>query len=258
MRLLLELTATKDMKYDVVYHHKLRGQLWNLLKDTPLEELHGVSRIPTFTFSNPFPRENYTEGQTAYLLISSTHYDLIQTFEKQLRDTFNLQIGEMEFKIENIKQTIPDVGEPGSTGVLQCDTGIHLRIDKKHREKYDIQGNFGENQSISWTPDYPLQLFHERFLDNLNWKLDTTTDTGIEKPTRFNEVIDEVEFGEVYPIKVPVTTQPEGYKKTFVVPEVRFNYIVRNESHRIWLNTLLDCGCGWRNALGFGFLNIRE
>jgi len=255
MRLLIELEAERDTEYVSRYHHKLRGRLWRTLDGTPFEELHGVSETPTFVYSNPFPPKDYQEGDKATVLVSSIHDKLIHAFDKEINPSDEFNVGEMPFTVSEKYPIYVDVGHRGESGTLRCSTGIHLSVYEKHRDEYDISG-FEETNEISWTPNMPLELFFERLLDNANWKLNTVLPDYIETPDKFDEIFESVDFGETYPVKVPITS--DGFKKMFIVTQADFNYTVRDSEHRRILNTLLDSGVGWRNSLGFGFLNKRK
>ena len=257
MRLLINLKARRDAEYPSRYHNNVRGKIWETLRDTPVEELHNTSKIPKFAFSNVFPTtERYSEGDEAQILISSPHYQVVDVLENELQKDSEFNIGETPFDINFVSRISPDPGQVGDKGVLKCQSGIHLSLDETHRNEHNITG-YGDSSEISWTPKHSLELFYERFIDNLQWKVQTTQPDYVEQPTEFNEVLDSINFGNTYPVELPVSSEPDSFRKMFVVTQFTADYTIRDQNHKRWLETLLDSGSGWRNTLGFGFMNIQ-
>lgn len=256
MRLLINIVAERDTKFMSNYHHKVQGRIWKSLKGTPLGELHSTSEVPKFSFSNPFPAKDYSEGEEAKILISSPHPTIIETIQDNLKNS-DFNIGEMPFSVENITKINPDVGDINSEGVLQSSVGVYIPIDKETRDEYDITG-YRQSDKISWSPrDHPYEIFRNKFVENLTWKLETLGTSVADKPADLSEVFEEVEIGDTHAVEVPIGEDPLN-QFTFLLTQVRGKYVVHSNEHRVWLNTLLDCGMGWRNPLGFGFVNIRE
>lgn len=71
MRLLIKLEGLTDYAYDINYHHKLQGFIYNLLRDTQYCSLHDKKRYKFFSFSNIFPPNDSKTGDVKQLLISS-------------------------------------------------------------------------------------------------------------------------------------------------------------------------------------------
>ena len=255
MRLLVSLEAQRNCNYNNYYHHKTQGIIWNALEETPLSQLHGSSETPTFSFSNPFPRRDYEEGEKAKLLISSPHSKIIETLEQQLEDR-EFNIGEMPLRVTDIQLITPTVGDIGERNKLKSSVGVYIPLSKEHRQKYNISG-FKESDKISWVPEHSLEAFNSRFIENLNWKLNSVHSNSIPKPDALSDVITNLNFGETYPLKLPVGSDPTN-QFTFLVTQLEASYTVQSDRHRKWLQTILECGMGWRNSLGFGFTNLVE
>jgi CRISPR-associated endoribonuclease Cas6 len=68
-------------------------------------------------------------------------------------------------------------------------------------------------------------------------------------------LFDGYELVKTYALPTTVTT---GVEIQLVVSKWRFDYRVRDDTHRRHLNLALDTGLGGRNGLGFGFSNIVE
>lgn len=254
MRLLIDIVAKRDMKYMSDYYHKVQGRIWESLNDTPLEGLHSTSEVPKFSFSNPFPVKNYSEGEKAKILVSSPHQTVIEAVQNNLKNS-DFSIGEMPFTVDDITKINPDVGDINSKGVLQSSVGVYIPIDVETRDRYDITG-YKESDKISWSPrDHPYEIFRRKFVENLEWKLDALNVSSA--PSDLSDVFEEVEIGDTYAIEVPIGEDAVN-QFTFLLTQVRGKYIIQSNEHRVWLNTLLECGMGWRNPLGFGFTNIRD
>lgn len=256
MRLLIDIVAERDTKYMSDYYHKVQGIIWRSLKNSPLEELHSTSEIPKFCFSNPFPTKNYSEGERAKILVSSPHQRVITEVNDNLENS-DFNIGEMPFTVDNITTLNPDVGDINSKGVLQSSVGVYIPVDEDDRNSYDING-YKESDKISWSPrNHPYEVFRDKFVENLNWKLDALKTSVDDKPTDLSEIFEEVDIGDTHAVKIPIGQDPDD-EFTFLLTQIRGEYVVQSNEHRVWLNTLLECGMGWRNPLGFGFTNIRN
>jgi CRISPR-associated endoribonuclease Cas6 len=253
MRVLVRLRANADIAYDSTYHHKLRGAIWRQLQDTSYAALHGDSEAVSFTFSNPFPVRDMTEGDEQKILIASPHNGLVETVAETIDrgETFN--IGEMSFTVDGCATFGVDVGEPGTRGRLRTDTGVYVRLPREQWDEYGIDAEYNAEQ-ISWTPDYPVGLFLQRVRENLAWKHNIILDDYLQNVTAETELFDGIEPQKTYSLRVPVSSGA-GYEYTFIVTKWVFGYRVRNDDHRRWLNLLLNAGVGWRNSLGFGFVN---
>lgn len=255
MRVLVRLTADSDAAYRSDYHHKLRGCIWRPLEGTPAGDLHGDRTTVPFCFSNPFPvHETFREGEQYTVLISSPHERVLATLEERLTKGTPWNIGDAPFTVDSVTRVEPDVGEPGTSGVIQTDTGVYCRIPEEMWDEYGLDVPYNTDV-VSWDPDMPLSVFMERLSDNLRWKHDTFCPDYLPAPDAAEDVFDSFDHQDTYSITTEVSTAQEW---TFVVNKWRFEYTVRDTHHRRWLNLALETGLGWRNALGFGFPNIKE
>lgn len=251
MRILITLQAKQDQVYQQNYHHKLRGRIWRALEESQYDYMHDDPETRPFVFSNPFPRTDYEEGDTANVLVSSLHDGLIQTLQSQIEENTEFNIGEMAFDVVETDLFAVDVGEPGSTGSLRCHTGFYLPLYESHWSEYNIDVPY-DTDRISWAPEHGQSAMRERIVDNITEKVNDIYPPYINTPEKFTDVFTGMELGDTYPMPVKVT---EDYEYTFVVTTATFDYTVQNDTHRKWLNTLLRTGLGYRNSLGFGFLN---
>lgn len=253
MRVLLRLRAEADTAYDSSYHHKLRGVFWSQLRDTPYASLHDDPDSVTFTYSNPFPVGPISTGDKRRVLLASPHSGLVETIANSFEPGDEFNIGEMEFSVQDVSTLGVDVGEPGESGVLRTDTGVYVRLPSERWEEYGITPEYNAEQ-ISWVPDHPIGLFLQRLRENLKWKHERVFDDYLQNVTAETELFSDIEREKTYSVTVPVSSGA-GYEYTHIVTKWRFGYRVRNDDHRRWLNLLHMAGAGWRNSLGFGFVN---
>lgn len=255
MRLLMRLSARADAVYDTAYHHKLRGALWRALEGTRFEDLHDTGDPPGFVFSNVFPWGTITEGDRRMLLVASHDEALLSEIARHFRDNPELNIGEMPFRVDELSAIAPDVGEPGTRGVVETATGVIVRLYDHHRERFDIEEDYDETVTY-WRPKHTMEPFRTSIEENAQRKHELFAPEYVPGPTEVDgELFDGYDLIKTYSLPVTVT---QGVDRTLVLSKWRFEYHVRNDTHRKHLNLLLDCGVGGRNALGFGFLNIDE
>ena len=256
MRLLLNLTARRDVAYNPEYHHHLRGVIWDYLRDTKYADWHGQRNKITFTYSNPFPVTDPKEGNEQSVLVSSPHNGLVETLYNNIQPEDEFNIGEMPFLVDNASLFEVDVGEPGTEGTLHTDTGVYIPLPKEKWDEYGIDVPYNTEQ-IGWSPEFDTSLFLDRVVKNVEWKQSQLYGDYLETPDRYG-LFDGYNFEKCYSVDTKVSSEGSGYEYTFVVTKWTFDYRVRSEDHRRWLNILLRSGIGWRNALGFGFLNIQS
>lgn len=255
MRLLVDLEATADAVYDHTYHHKLRGRVWNAFENTEYDEKHDAGEPLGLTFSNPFPWEDISEGDSRHLLFAAHEKPLLTPIVESLQTNPELNIGEMSFHVEDIRTVEPDVGEPGTSGVIESGTGVVCHLYEDTVEKYGIEPE--GNQDPFWkSGKHPMGAFKDRVRQNLQYKHELFRPEYMTGPNEFeNSLFDSYECIKKYPLPVTVTT---GVEKTFILTKWKLGYTVRNDAHRRLLNFALDVGLGERNNLGFGFINITQ
>lgn len=252
MRVLARLRVRADAAYDNAYHHKLRGRLWRALDGTDFEKSHDTNDPPGFCYSNPFPPGDMHEGDERTLLVASPHEGLLTHVARDLQTEPELNIGEMPYRVEDLSALAPDVGEPGSTGVIETGTGVLVRIPPWRFDEYDIDPK-GEEAAF-WRPEMTISPFRNQVVANLDKKHRLFAPEHLPGPSECSgELFESYELIKTYALPVTVT---EGEEMTYVVSKWRLGYRVRDDHHRRHLNLALDCGIGERNSLGFGFVNI--
>lgn len=260
MRLSILLKPKHDFDWNASIQHKVRGMIWDSIKGTKFEELHGTSEIPTFTFSNIFPIESdYTHNsiiekdQETMLLISSPHPGLLDSIAADINSRETLEIGDLVLSVDGIESRDINVGRDGSTGKLKTQTGLYIPITEEDQNTYNIDTKY-TNSKLSWTPNHGINIFRKKLLQNSNWKA-TTLDPTIKPIEDFNSLFDSVQIKTTFEANVNVSSD---YTYKFIPSVCELNYTIHTQNQRKYLNTLLDTGLGWRNALGFGFLNKIE
>ena len=254
MRLLARLRARADTVYDNQYHHKLRGRLWRALEETDYDERHDDHEPTGLCYSNPFPPRDMQEGDERTLLISSPERELLGLVAEDLDEDRELNIGEMPFEITGLSLLAPDVGEPGTKGVIETGTGLLARIPPWRCEEYGIETD-GENPTF-WKPDHTIEPLKAQLENNLDRKHGLFCPADLPGPTdRSNDLFDSYELIKTFALPVTVT---QGVEMTYILSKWRFGYEVEDDHHRRHLNLALDTGIGGRNTLGFGFVNIDE
>ena len=253
MRVLARLRVRADAAYDNAYHHKLRGRLWRALEGTAFDEDHDGNDPPGFTYSNPFPPGDMEEGDERTLLVASPHEELLTHVARDLRAEPELNVGEMPYWVEDLSALAPDVGEPGSSGVIETGTGVVVRIPPWRCKEYGIDHPGGDT-AVFWRPEHTMEPFRNQVVANLDRKHELFAPEHLPGPSdRDGELFDSYELIKTFALPVTVT---EGEEMTYVVSKWRLGYRVRDDHHRRHLNLALDCGIGERNSLGFGFVNI--
>jgi CRISPR-associated endoribonuclease Cas6 len=232
MRILIRLTARADAVYDNAYHHKLRGRLWEALQGTKHEEDHDKNRPKGFTYSNPFPPGDMSEGDERTLLVASPHEELLAHVAMDLKETPELNVGEMPFRVTDLSQLAPDVGEPGASGTIDTGTGVLVRIPPWRFEEYGIEVEHDEAEF--WRPEHTMEPFRNQIEANLDKKHDLFCPEYLPGPSeRDGDLFESYELMKTFAIPVTVT---EGTTETWVLSKWKFEYTVRDNHHRRHLN----------------------
>lgn len=255
MRILVRLTARADCAYQNDYHHKLRGRIWGALEGTKYDDRHDDNDPPGFSFSNPFPPRDMKEGGERNLLIAAPEEEQLALIADDLLSDQELNIGQMPFQVDHVTELDPDVGEPGTSGIIESGTGLLVRIPPWRCSEYGID-HPGGNTAVYWRPEHTTEPLVSQLEANLDRKHSLFMPDHLPGPSEQPEgLFDSYELVKTFAVPVEPT---EGERMTFVLSKWRLGYTVRNDDHRRHLNLALDTGLGERNALGFGFVNIRE
>jgi len=243
-----------DAAYDNAYHHKLRGRIWQALQATDYESLHNEERPLGFCYSNPFPPGEMSEGDERFVIFAATDRDLLGEIAGDLDSDPKFNIGQMPFEVQDMSLLAPDVGEPGTNGVIESGTGLVVRVPPWRADEYGIEHD-GENATF-WRPEYSMEPLKIQLENNLDKKHGHFHTDDLPGPSDVDgDLFEEYDLLKTYALPVQVA---ENTELTYIVSKWRFGYTVRDDDHRRHLNLALDTGLGERNSLGFGFVNIDE
>ena len=254
MRLLVRLRAEADAEYDDTYHRGLAGRIWRALDDDRFDELHDSGDPTGLSFSNPFPVGPIKEGDQLNVLIAAANDTVLHAIGASLIDDREFNIKQIPLTVEEVTGITPDVGEPGTEGVLETATGLVVRIPHWQFDNYGIDAP--SDAAEFWKPDHTLEPLREQLKNNLDRKHGLFCEEYLPGPSDVEgELFRSYEHIKTYALPVTVT---EGTTHTHVLSKFRFGYRVRDDDHRRHLNLALDTGLAERNSLGFGFVNVRE
>jgi CRISPR-associated endoribonuclease Cas6 len=249
MRILLQLESTKICGYDLKYFHKMQGAIYQLLKETEYNVLHDKEGYKFFCFSNIFPIGDIKIGDRRHLLISSPDDLFIKflqiKFKEFIDNNLTLNIGEMQFKIEDF--SIIKTKLKRNCRLISA-TPIVIRIPEKNYEKYGIPKKFRKKRFVYWRPQYSFDAFVKQLEENLIKKYNEFYKTDFETERIF----------EMFKFVKSVVNHViiDGREQMIIgsIWEFCFSYLSK-EQRRI-LEFGIDCGFGERNSLGFGFMNV--
>ncbi|GAA0262819.1 CRISPR-associated endoribonuclease Cas6 [Halobacterium noricense] len=255
MRVMLDLCAERDAEYRTNYHHKLRGRIWRALDGSKYSSEHGNSSPLGLSFSNIFPWGEIEEGDTRKLLLASPREGLLATIAEDVQANPEFNVGDMPFTVTDVRSLDVDVGEPGSRGVIETATGVVVSLYDHHRQEYGLETDHeGSSDPTYWRPKHTVEPFRDAITDNLQTKHERFAPDYAPGPTEVDSpLFDGYDLIKTYALPVTVT---EGVELDMIVSKWRFEYTVRDDTHRRHLNLALDTGLGGRNGLGFGFVNI--
>lgn len=252
---MIDLRARADAAYQTSYHDKLRGRLWRALQETRFEKEHGDGEPLGISFSNVFPWGDISEDDERTLLVASPREELLAAIAEDLQSDREFNVGEMPFDVVGLSPVEVDVGEPGTRGVIETATGVVVRLYERHRDEYGIDGEYGDSPTY-WQPEFGIEPLRDAIGDNLQRKHDRFAPSYVPGPREVDgNLFDGYELLKTYALPTTVT---EGVELNLIVSKWRFDYRVRDDSHRKQLNLALDTGIGGRNGLGFGFVNVVE
>ena len=248
MRVLFDLQAEMDASYDTEYHGRLRARIWDALRGTEYDE-HGVE-TPGFSFSNPFPWGELEQGDKRQFVVASPREDQLAQITADLLENPEVHAGSMPFCVTDATPVNPDVGPPGTEGVLETATGVYAVTPPQYLDNPDEH----EDETF-WRPKHGTEAFFEHIETQLQRNHDRFMPDSDPGPKDVDfPLFEEYTMLKKYWLDVQVSNDTEW---TVLVSKWRFPYRVRDDHHRRHLNLALDVGIGRRTPLGFGFLNKR-
>jgi len=246
MRLLIRLRAEKNQCYDFMYHHKMQGFIYNLLRDSGYGKLHDKRGYKFFSFSNIFPIKDMEEGETANFIIASPDRSLVLSLKAALDDVDVMKIGEMSFDVVGVKEL--EIRLKRHLRLLTA-TPLIIRIPERNYERYGIPENERKARYVYWRPKYSFEAFVKQLTENLVKKFNEFygTDVGI------NELFERFVFRRTTATNVVIG----GRDHVMVGSMWEFIWHDIDGIRRKIIAFGMDTGFGERNSLGFGFVNSR-
>ena len=249
MRVLVELRAKASCVYDLMYHHKLQGFLYDLLRGSAYGDLHDRRGYKFFCFSNIFPSVDMQAGDVRRFLVSSPDEGFIGVvaggLERLRLGKERVNIGEMSFSVEGISVLEPKID---GACVLAAGTPIVVRIPKASYARYGIEPP-EDYEYVYWRKQYRLEAFVQQIEDSLFKKYSQFYSTRME----------------AFPILEHLTFQKQVCSHLVLPsnPEIkifgsiwRFGFCNVNEEKRNILQFALETGIGELNSMGYGFMNL--
>jgi len=256
MRLLINLRAAKNQGYESLYHHKLQGFVYGLLRDSGFGGLHDKRGYKFFCFSNIFPiKDIMGAGEAFNLIISAPNAGLISSvagvLEKVLADAeakgrdANVNIGEMLFEVVGFKKLETKLKRK-DLRVLTA-TPVIIRIPERNYERYMIPEEERKARYVYWRPKYTFEAFLKQLSENLIKKFNDFYGTKLREYELFEQFV----FRRATATKVII----DGREYVMVGSMWEFVWSYMDETQRRVIEFGLDAGFGERNSLGFGFVN---
>jgi CRISPR-associated endoribonuclease Cas6 len=249
MRLLITFQATKAQAYEPMYHHKLQGFIYGLLRDVGFGMVHDREGYKFFSFSNIFPIRDMGEGDFVKLIIASPNKELIASLEGPLQEISAraslINIGEMSFNVVNVKKLEIKL-KRGDLRLITATTVI-IRIPERNYERYGIPEDERKHRYVYWRPKYSFEAFLKQLSENLIKKFNDFYGTQLEN----HELFEQFMFRR--PTATKVVIDGREYDLVGSMWEFTWSYI-DNQQRRV-IEFGLDAGFGERNSLGFGFVN---
>jgi len=248
MRVLVELRALCDCVYDLMYHHKLQGFLYDLLRGSSYSDLHDRRGYKFFCFSNIFPSVDMHGGDVRRFLVSSPDESLIKVFLEQMDKLQSsgerVNVGEMSFGVEGVSVLKPRVER---SCVLATGTPIVVRIPRANYARYGIEPP-KDYEYVYWRKQYPFDAFVRQLEDNLFKKYNTFYGTQLEAFPIFEQFTFQKQVCNHLVI--------DGREVKIFGSIWRFPTSGLSEERWRILQFGLDSGFGELNSAGFGFMNL--
>ncbi len=225
-----------------MYHNKLQGFLYNLIRNSKYSHLHDRKGYKFFCFSNIFPPSDSRKGEIKNLIVSSPDKFLIRTMKEEIEKKEKIHIGEYMFSLEDIS-TI-DAKLSSSVSII-TGTPIVLRIPKSNYAKYGINEKY---DYVFWKPKHSFEAFLKQLTENIYKKYNDFYKTSADE----DPLLQQIEFKK--PVVNHIVKNGREIKLFGSLWKFSFNYL--NRKQQKILKFAIDCGFGELNSLGFGFMNV--
>ena len=232
-----------------MYHHKLQGFIYGLLRDSGFEKVHEKGGYKFFCFSNVFPIKDMAERDISKLLIASPNNALVASLKETLKNFpahgRAANIGEMSFEVLDVKSL--DVKLTRRNLKVLTATPIIIRIPERNYDIYGIPEDERKQRYVYWRPKYSFDAFLKQLSENLIKKFNEFNGTTIETYDLF----------EQFMFRRPTATRVviDGKEYVMVGSMWEFVWSSLDDMQQRVIEFGLDAGFGERSSLGFGFVN---
>ncbi|MEM4330579.1 MAG: CRISPR-associated endoribonuclease Cas6 [Candidatus Pacearchaeota archaeon] len=256
MRIILEFLSLKDCSYELKYHKKIQGFVYNLLKETPYEAIHDKKGYKFFCFSNIIPPKEMKENDKRVLIISSPDVQMIHYLKEKIfalkEKNKEINIGEMFFRIQKVKVLKTRIRKRCS---LITGTPIIIRIPKKKYKEYGIKSVY---PYVYWRSKWPFRAFVKQIEDNIIRKYANFYKLKKEDIENMKKKV--LPLFQQFILKKEICNHVliEGKEVKFFGSLWEFIFDNLNKEQRKILEFGLDAGFGEKNSMGFGFINLKE
>ena len=227
MRIILKLKALKDFAYDKKYYSKLRGFIYDLMRESKYFNKHDKEHYKFFCYSNIFPVQSIRTGELRNLIISSPDADFIRFLFGRLAEIQQFKkpifVGESMFALDSISYTKPFIRERTK---LITGTPIILRIPQENYAAYGIDS---KRPYEYWRPEHDFNAFLKQISNNLLKKYNQY----------YNEDIQSLDIFEMFKFKRSVCVHriEEGREIETVgsLWEFQFSHLDEMKRKMLWL-----------------------
>jgi CRISPR-associated endoribonuclease Cas6 len=260
LRLLLKLSPKKSHVYMNDYHYHLQAAVYSLIRDGGLPDLHEKKGYKFFCFSNIFPFGDFRMNEEKRLLISSPSSEIISAIADSVRRKAEtgdeLKVGDMVFSIGTFEGPFRlNLQRPKT--VVKSETPIVIRIPK-YRLPHDVR--FSRYKYVYWRETLPPSYFVSQLIDNAEKKLkelrETRGESNLTESFNADTISNSLSFAR-FLRTVSKKVSIRGSEHLIIGSLWECGFIIRSDEDAQVLESILDCGLGERNSLGFGFCNVK-
>lgn len=288
MRVEVSLRPRSEVGYDKQYHRQVRGLLWSglgLVDD--YTERHDRPHPPGLTFSPIQPWDRTLSPESTYTLTIGGHDpDLVRAAASELVAAGEVDIGAMPFTVLSGSTERVDVGPPGTEGVIESLSGLHLAFPDEVCRQYGIEPFDGAGETY-WEPDHGTRIVHRAIEKSLQfrWEIakrdllpasdggattatspsadarEIATGWGLDDGTPGPDEVNAPLFSDEELLKtywLHLDRPDQNHTQRVNLSKWRFKYRVRDQTHRRHLNFGLTAGFGRKTGEGLGFCTVAE
>ena len=120
------------------------------------------------SFTGVVPWGEMTAADTRYIILKSLNKDIVENIGESIHNTDELNIGDMHFTVTGTYYDTETVGQPGTVGRLETDTGVLISIPPSEFDAYGIE--IDSDDPYDWRETDDEDMFFERVVENIETK----------------------------------------------------------------------------------------